>query len=72
MLDANMTYSIEEEKDEHYHCVERYSGSFQRLFRLPSGVKANKVEAAFDKGVLKVTFQKVEEAKKKDIEIKVR
>ena len=28
----------EEEKDEHYHCVERYSGSFQRTFQLLSGV----------------------------------
>ena len=44
----------EEEKDEHYHRVERYSGSFQRVFQLPSGVKADQVEASFDKGVLKV------------------
>jgi HSP20 family protein len=62
----------EEEKDEHYHCVERYSGSFQRVFQLPSGVKADKIEANFDKGVLKVTLPKVEEAKKKEIEVKVK
>ena len=62
----------EEEKDEHYHCVERYSGSFQRVFQLPSGVKADQIEATFDKGVLKVTLQKVEEAKKKEIEVKVK
>lgn len=62
----------EEEKDEHYHRVERYSGSFQRAFQLPSGVKADKVEANFDKGVLKVTLPKVEEAKKKEIEVKVK
>ena len=62
----------EEEKDEHYHRIERYSGSFQRVFQLPSGVKADKVEANFDKGVLKVTLPKVEEAKKKEIEIKVK
>jgi HSP20 family protein len=62
----------EEEKDEHYHRVERYSGSFQRVFQLPSGVKADKVEASFDKGVLKVTLPKVEEAKKKEIEVKVK
>jgi len=29
-------------------------------------------EAAFDKGVLKVTLPKVEEAKKKKIEVKVK
>lgn len=62
----------EEEKDEHYHCVERYSGSFQRVFRLPSGVEGDKIAATFDKGVLKVTLPKVEEAKKKEIEVKVK
>ena len=60
-----------EKKDEHYHCVERYSGSFQRVFQLPSGVKVDKFEASFDKGVLKVTLPKMEEAKKKEIEVKV-
>lgn len=61
-----------EEKDEHHHYVERFSGSFQRSFRLPVNVQADKVEAAFDKGVLKVTLPKVEEAKKKEIEIKIK
>jgi HSP20 family protein len=62
----------EEEKDEHYHCVERYSGSFQRVFQLPSGVKTDMIEATFDKGVLNVTLPKVEEARKKEIDIKVK
>ncbi len=62
----------EEEKDEHYHRIERYSGSFQRVFQLQSGVKADKIKATFDKGVLKVTLPKVEEAKKKEIEVKVK
>ena len=61
-----------EEKGEHYHCVERRYGSFQRSFRLPTSVQGDKVEATFDKGVLKVTLPKVEEAKKKEIEIKVK
>jgi len=62
----------EEEKDEHHHFIERYSGSFQRSFQLPTSVKGDKVEATFDKGVLKVTIPKVEEAEKKEIEIKVK
>ena len=62
----------EEEKDEHHYCVERYYGSFQRSFQLPTGVQADKVEATFDKGVLKVRLQKVEEAKKREIEVKVK
>jgi HSP20 family protein len=62
----------EEEKDEHHYRAERYYGSFQRSFQLPTSIKADKIEAAFDKGVLKVTLPKVEEAKKKKIEVKVR
>ena len=62
----------EEEKDEHHHYVERYSGSFQRVFVLPGRVKGDKVDAIFEKGVLKVTLPKVEEAKKKEIEVKVK
>ena len=62
----------EEEKDEHHHYVERYSGSFQRSFQLPTSVQGDKVEATFDKGVLKVTIPKVEESEKKKIEIKVK
>ena len=62
----------EVEKDEHYYYVERYSGSFQRVFQLPTAVKGDKIEATFDKGVLKITLPKVEEAKKKEIKIKVK
>jgi HSP20 family protein len=61
-----------EEKDEHHYRAERYYGSFQRSFQLPTSVKADKIEAAFEKGVLKVTLPKVEEAKKKKIEVKVK
>jgi HSP20 family protein len=62
----------EEKKDEHHHSVERYYGSFQRSFQLPANVQTDKIEATFDKGVLKVTLPKTEEAKKKEIEIKVK
>jgi len=62
----------EEKKDEHYYHCERYCGSFQRSFRLPVNVQSDKVEATFDKGVLKITLSKTEEAEKKKIEIKVK
>jgi HSP20 family protein len=62
----------EEEKDEHYYCCERYCGSFQRSFRLPVDIQSDKVEASFDKGVLKVTLPRTEQAKKKEIEVKVK
>jgi len=54
------------------HYVERYYGSFQRSFKLPSTVQTDKIEASFDKGVLKVTLPKAEEAKKKRIEVKIK
>ena len=62
----------DEEKDEHHYCVERYYGSFQRVFQLPTSVQGDKIEATFDKGVLRITLPKVEEAKKKEINIKVK
>ena len=62
----------EEEKDEHHHYVERYYGSFQRSFQLPANVMNDKIEANFNKGVLKLTLPKTDEAKKKEIEIKVK
>ena len=40
----------EEEKDEHHCRAERYYGSFQRSFQLPNSVKADRIEAEFDKG----------------------
>ncbi|MDY7035101.1 MAG: Hsp20/alpha crystallin family protein [Thermodesulfobacteriota bacterium] len=62
----------EEKKDEHSHYLERYYGSFQRSFQIPASVKTDKIEATFDKGVLQITLPKTEEAKKKEIEIKVK
>ena len=61
-----------EDKDEHHHYIERYAGSFQRVFQLPSGVKGDGIEATFNKGILKITLPKVEEAKKKEIKIKAK
>ena len=48
----------------------RYSGSFERSFRIPVNVKPDKVGVIFDKGILKVTLPKEEKAGKKEIEIK--
>jgi HSP20 family protein len=61
-----------EEKKENYYLSERSYGSFQRSFRVPDGVDADKVEAAFKNGVLTVTLPKTPEAQKieKRIEIK--
>ena len=60
-----------EEKEENYHLIERSYGSFTRSVRLPGQVQSDKINAHFKNGVLKVTFPKTEEAKKKEIKIKV-
>ena len=60
-----------EDKQKDYHVVERSYGMFQRSFAVPADVQADKVEASFDKGVLKITLPKAPEslsnAKKIDV-----
>lgn len=60
-----------EVKEENYHRVERAYGSFQRSIRLPSDLNADKVNASFDNGVLKVTVEKVPPKKPKSIAVEV-
>ena len=59
----------EETKKDYYSC-ERSYGSFLRSFELPAGVDADKVSAAFSKGVLKVTVPKVPATQAKKIDVK--
>jgi len=61
-----------EEKKEGYYFAERRYGSFKRAFQVPEGVDADKIEASFEKGVLKVRLPKTAEAQKsqKTIEVK--
>jgi HSP20 family protein len=61
-----------DEKNKDYHVVERSYGMFERSFRLPAEVDSQKVEASFDKGVLKVTLPKLPEAKSKVQKIAVK
>jgi HSP20 family protein len=58
-----------EVKEAHYHRVERVYGAFRRSIRLPALVDADKAEAVFKDGVLKLTLPKAEEAKPKPISI---
>lgn len=60
-----------EVKQENYHRVERAYGAFSRSFSLPSTVDAEKVSAAFADGVLTITLPMREEAKPRQIEVKV-
>jgi HSP20 family protein len=60
-----------EEKEENYHLIERNYGSFTRTIRLPREVQSERISASYKNGILKVTLPKSEEAKKKEIKIKV-
>lgn len=60
------------EDEDDYHLRERSFGSFQRSFRVPANVDADKIEAQFDKGVLKVTLPKSAAAIQDERKIKVK
>ncbi len=61
----------EEDKREHYYRSERSYGSFMRTLPVPAEVRADKIKASFKNGVLEVYLPKTEEAKAKDIKVKV-
>ena len=63
--------SDSEMKDENCHRVERTYGQFSRSFSLPNTVDTVKVNAEYKNGVLSVTLPKREEAKPKQITVKV-
>jgi HSP20 family protein len=51
------------------HCAERYSGSFERSFRISNGVDKEKIDASYKDGILTVTLPKTEESSVRKIEI---
>lgn len=58
-------------KEATYYTQERVSGTFTRAIELPVAVDAGKIDARFRDGVLEITLPKTEEAKPKQIEVKV-
>ena len=59
-----------EEKGKTWHRVERHSGSFSQILRLPNPVNEDKVQAEFSDGVLTVTLPKTEATKVKTVKVK--
>ena len=51
------------------YCSERYSGSFQRNFRIPGAVDKENVDAKYSDGILRVNLAKSEKSDVKKIEI---
>jgi HSP20 family protein len=71
-----LTLSGERKEDEVFdkaetYRAERFLGRFQRTLTLPVMVDSRKVEASYQNGILTVTLPKAEEAKSKQIEVKV-
>ena len=63
---------FEEKTDrENFHRVERHYGEFMRSFNVPLYVDAVHINAEFKDGVLTVTLPKNEEARPKQINVKV-
>lgn len=52
-----------------YYRSERFYGSFKRSFALPDAIDTENVSASHDNGVLRVTLPKVEQSRRKSIEI---
>jgi HSP20 family protein len=63
---------FEETKRENYQRVERTYGEFMRAFTLPAFIEPNKINAEFKDGLLTITLPKRENAKPKQIEVKVK
>jgi HSP20 family protein len=58
-------------QDEHYHRIERWSGSFERHIQLPAPVQADRARASYRDGVLEIRLPKVEATKPREIKIEV-
>lgn len=63
--------SESEQSEESYYVAERSFGSFQRSLRLPDSVDESKIEANFDKGVLKIDAPKNAAAQKPERKIPI-
>ncbi|ODS00376.1 hypothetical protein AUC68_00990 [Methyloceanibacter methanicus] len=61
-----------EEKQKDYYRSERHFGAFQRSFRVPDGVEADKIEASVKNGVLTVLLPKSDTAQKRETTIAIK
>lgn len=63
---------MQEDKDgKDYHVCEISYGAFERTFTLPENVDTRKIDAEYKDGILNLSIPKTEEAKPKEIKVKV-
>lgn len=65
LTDGRLTISgerkIEEKKEgKNFHSLESQFGAFSRVFYVPDNVEADKIEAIYEDGILKITLPKAE------------
>lgn len=61
-----------ERKTDNFHRIERSFGAFERSFTLPTSVQHDRIDANFSNGLLTVVIPKAEQAKTKEIDVKVK
>jgi len=76
LTDGSIMISGEKKKEDEikrkdYYKLERSYGSFCRTFTLPTEVKRDQVKSTFKDGVLEVTMPKSDEAKSKEVKVKI-
>jgi len=64
--------AAEDVEEANYIRRERRYGAFCRSIALPGNVDADKTEAGFEDGILTLTVPKVEQARRKSIQVKVK
>ena len=60
-----------EAREENYHRIERWSGTFERAVKLPIPVQADRIRASYKDGVLEVRLPKVPAPRPREIKIEV-
>jgi HSP20 family protein len=60
-----------EAREENYHRIERWSGTFERHVQMPIPVQVDKIRATYRDGVLEIRLPKLTEATPREIRIEV-
>jgi HSP20 family protein len=62
---------VDLKEEEKWHRNERAYGSFNRTVKLPYNVDSSKIEALYDKGILRLTLPRAESDKPRKINVRI-
>jgi HSP20 family protein len=60
-----------EAREESYHRIERWSGTFERAVKLPLPVQADRIRASYKDGVLEIRLPKLPAPRPREIKVEV-